>query len=119
MAPPSLHFNSEMQYNRRNGIMPREEETAVPAEHGKKMIEIKIRFFTDAIAPEGQVVPRQGWTCGVALVTPNSLHGITSLNHPIVFNTWSEMNVAIEKALIEANVKLRPYGRMQKYIIAE
>jgi hypothetical protein len=46
------------------------------AAQGEKMIEIKIRFWTDEIAAEpGKIVPKHAWTSGVVRIERNPSHG--------------------------------------------
>ena len=87
----------------------------VNAMHGKRMIEVKIRFWTNNIADvEGQIVPKRAWTSGVARMTPNDLHGIMKGQKPIAFNSLMQIPAAIEKVLRQNEIVLHP-GKM-KYI---
>ena len=57
--------------------MPREEIEALEATQGEKMIEIKLRFWTNKIAPEeGKVIPKHAWAAGVVRMERNRSHGI-------------------------------------------
>ena len=50
---------------------------AQEAEHGEKMIEIKLRFWTNDIAKQkGKIVPKNAWAAGVVRVERNDSHGI-------------------------------------------
>jgi hypothetical protein len=44
----------------------------------KKMIEIKVRFWTNDLAPEGAVLPKTARSSGVVRIESNAAHGITS-----------------------------------------
>ena len=68
-----------------------------PADHGEKMIEIKVRFWTDKIAEqEGHIVPKHARTSGVVRITRNKPHGIVP-NKPVPFNSLLDMGAAIEQ----------------------
>lgn len=94
-----------------------EEIEGVEASHGSKMLEVKVRFWTNAIAPDGRVKPKEGWTRGVVRVTPNAAHGIEPGDTaPIPFNSLMELPGKIEQALIDNGIILHPTGKVSKYI---
>jgi len=42
------------------------------AEHGQKMIEVKLRFWTNNLAGKsGQIIPKHAWSSGVVRIEPN------------------------------------------------
>ena len=85
------------------------------AVHGKKMIEVRVRFWTDDIADaEGRIIPKHCWDAGVVRISNNDAHGIKSLN-PIPFNSLLEILPKIEKALKEHNIKLHLCNKSKKY----
>ena len=88
------------------------------AKHGEKMIEVKIRFWTDGMAEsKGKVKPKHAWTSGVARMQRNKSHGIKSEEKPIPFNSLMEIGIAVEKCLIKHGITLHIAGnRMGKYI---
>jgi hypothetical protein len=87
------------------------------AEHGEKMIEVKIRFWTDEIAEaKGHVVAKHAWDSGVVRMERNSAHGITP-RKPVPFHSLLDVGRAIEKTLIEHGIHLHPSRRTRKYII--
>jgi len=50
---------------------------ALEAKHGKKMIEVSLRFWTNDISEEpGKVIPKHAWTSGVVRIQGNESHGI-------------------------------------------
>ena len=61
------------------------------AAHGNKMIEIRVRLWTDNIAQSGKgtVLPKHAWDAGVVLLQTNSAHGISGQN-PVPFNGFAE-----------------------------
>jgi hypothetical protein len=74
--------------------------TAKEAKHGQKMVELKVRFWTDAISAEkGKIIPKHAWAAGVVRMERNDAHEIVP-SDPIPFNTLLELNAVIEKALI-------------------
>jgi len=88
------------------------------AKHGQKMIEVKLRFWTDDIAKEhGKIIPKHSWSSGVVRIERNKAHGIVPGN-PKPFNSLLDVGAMIEKVLIEHGVKLHLSRRMQKYMTA-
>jgi hypothetical protein len=48
------------------------------AKHGQKMIEVKLRFWTNEIAEgDGMIRPKHAWASGVVRMERNAAHGIT------------------------------------------
>lgn len=88
------------------------------AKHGEKMIEIKIRFWTDDISGPGTVRPKHGWTAGVVRIQKNPTHGITP-KHPRPFNSLLEVGKAVEQVLKDHGIVLHVGGGMKKYISTE
>ena len=86
------------------------------ASHGEKMIEVKLRFWTNEIAGEsGKIKPRHAWTSGVARIERNDSHGIKPGN-PVPFNSLLEIGTAVEKVLIKHNITLHIGKNMNKYL---
>lgn len=86
------------------------------AKHGEKMIEVKIRFWTDDISDEkGKVVAKHAWTSGVVRIEGNKSHGITP-SKPLPFHSLLDVGAVVEKVLIEHGVVLRPSRKMSKYV---
>ena len=74
--------------------------------HGEKMIEIKVRFWTDNIAEtKGKIVPRHCWNSGVIRIERNDLHGIKPPS-PVPFNSLSEILPKIEKVLKQNKIQI-------------
>jgi hypothetical protein len=85
------------------------------AEHGEKMIEVKLRFWTNNIAEqEGAVIPKHAWSAGVVRIESNKTHGIVP-GKPQPFHSLLDVGSVIEKVLIEHGVRLRPSRKMKKY----
>ena len=81
------------------------------AKHGEKMVEVRVRFWTNDIADDkGKVVPKHAWSGGVVRTERNEAHGIVP-KPPIVFNSLGHLPDAIERCLIANGIKLHPGGR--------
>jgi hypothetical protein len=92
--------------------------SAREAKHGEKMIEVKIRFWTDDLSPKGTVIPKRGWTSGVVRMQANKAHGIQP-KHPIPFNSLLDLGTAIERTLKEHDIVLCVSRGMKKYMTCE
>jgi hypothetical protein len=96
-----------------------EKLTALEAKHGKKMIEVRVRFWTNKISPEpGKVIPKHAWTSGVVRVQGNESHGIVSGN-PQPFHSLLDVGAVIEDVLIEHGIVLHPGRQMKKYMATD
>lgn len=86
------------------------------ADPGERMIEIKLRFWTNDIANgKGEIVPKHAWDSGVVRIERNESHGITPGN-PLPFHSLLDVGRAIEKVLIDHQIVLHPGRRSKKYI---
>lgn len=89
---------------------------SLEAKQGEKMIEVKLRFWTNDIAPEpGKVVPRHAWTGGVVRMERNKSHGIAP-GSPRPFHTLLDVGAVVEKVLIDHGIVLHPTPKMKKYM---
>ena len=92
---------------------------ALEAMRGQKMIEVKLRFWTNSIADQkDQIIPRHAWTAGVVRMETNHSHGIKS-GTPKPFHSLLDVGSVIEEVLIEHDVVLHPSNKMCKYIDIE
>jgi hypothetical protein len=92
---------------------------ALEAKHGKKMIEIKVRFWTNNISSEpGKVIPKHAWASGVVHIQGNESHGIAPGN-PKPFHSLLDVGAIIEDVLIEHEIVLHPARRMKKYMVTD
>jgi hypothetical protein len=99
-----------------NAMTETEDAEGLEAIHGEKMIEVKLRFWTNNIAPErGKILPKHAWTHGVVRVERNNSHGIET-NDPLPFNSLLELGGVIEEALIKQGIVLHPSRKMRKYL---
>lgn len=86
------------------------------AKHGEKMIEIRLRFWTNGIAEEkGNIIPKQAWTSGVVSIDRNESHGIQPTN-PLPFHSLLDIGRVVEKVLITHDIILHPGNRDEKYL---
>ncbi len=100
--------------------MPIKSELAAKeAKHGQKMVEVKVRFWTDDLAAEkGKIVPKHAWTAGVVRIERNDSHEIAP-SQPVPFNSLLDLGTAIEKVLIQHGVVLHSSTKMKKYFAGE
>ncbi len=85
------------------------------ARHGEKMVEVKLRFWTNDIAPEeGKILPKHAWACGVVRVEPNKSHGLKP-KAPMPFHSLLDVGSVIEKLLIQQGIVLHVGRHMEKY----
>lgn len=100
-------------------MMVKSDIAARDAKHGQKMIEVKVRFWTDDMSAEtGKIIPKHAWASGVVRVERNEAHGVTP-SAPIPFNSLLDLGVSIEKALVQHGIVLHPSRKMRKYFSAE
>ena len=86
------------------------------AKYGEKMIEVKVRFWTNDIAKgEGQIKPKHAWTSGVIRMERNESHDVIPM-YPRPFNSLMEVPAVIEKVLVEHGITLHLDRKMRKYI---
>lgn len=90
--------------------------TAKPAVQGEKMIEVRVRFWTDDIAPKkGEIIPKHALTSGVVNVERNESHGIKPIRW-LPFHSLLDLGAVIEKTLIAQGIVLHVGAKMGKYI---
>ena len=89
------------------------------AKQGEKMIEVKLRFWTNDISEEqGKVIPKNAWASGVVRIERNNSHGIEP-SVPLPFHSLLDVGSVIEKVLIEHGIILHPSRKMKKYFLGE
>jgi hypothetical protein len=100
--------------------MARKDEVAsLEAKHGQKMIEVKVRFWTNDISKEqGKINPRHAWSSGVVRIERNPTHGIKPCS-PRPFHSLLDVGGVIERVLIEHGIVLHPSRTMRKYTAQE
>jgi hypothetical protein len=92
---------------------------AKKAKHGEKMIEVKIRFWTDEIAGErNKIIPKHAWSSGVVRIERNEAHDISPAAG-IPFNSLLDLGIAVEKTLLAHGIVLHPSRKMRKYFRAK
>ena len=86
------------------------------AKHGKRMIEVRVRFWTNDLADgKGRIRPRHAWGAGVVRMEPNDAHEIAG-GEPIPFNSVAEIPAKLEKLLIDHGVTIHKSSRMKRYM---
>lgn len=89
------------------------------AAQGNKMIEIRVRLWTNDLAGgKGKIRPKHAWSSGVVRMSANPAHGIRP-QKPRLFNSTAELSGVIERVLIEHGVRLHPTRLLQKLIATE
>ena len=89
------------------------------AQQGEKMIEIRIRFWTNDLAESpGNILPKQAWSSGMVIMDRNKSHGIVPKD-PIPFHTLMDLTSVIEKALIAHDITLHSSRKMKKYFASD
>jgi hypothetical protein len=89
---------------------------AAEARHGERMIEVRLRFWTNDIAEgDGMIIPKHAWSSGVVRIQPNASHGIQP-SSPRPFHSLLDVGAVIERVLIEYGIKLHPSRRMKRYL---
>jgi hypothetical protein len=100
-------------------MVKKQRTESVKATQGEKMIEVKIRLWTNDIAPnKGDVIPKHAWASGVVMIERNNTHSIEPKN-PKPFHSLLDVGSIIEKVLIEHEIMLHPGKKMKKYIAEE
>ena len=90
-----------------------EEKEAV---HGQKMIEVKIRFWTnDIVTSDGKIIPKHAWSAGVVRIEKNKAHSIVP-DKPLPFHSLLDIGAVVEKCLINHGIVLHPGKKMAKYV---
>lgn len=88
----------------------------IRAPHGKKMIGVEVRFWTNNLAAKGKIVPRSGrWAAssGYRATKCMELRPV-GLGHST--HSWRS-RPPIERVLIEHGVRLHPSRKIRKYIV--
>jgi len=93
----------------KDGIAARE------AKHGEKMVEIKVRFWTDGIEEAGRILPMHAWSSGVVRIKGNKSHSIAP-GRPRPFNSLMELGSVIERVIIEHGIVLHHSDKTRKYM---
>ena len=92
--------------------MPRQQ---VKANKNERMIELKLRFWTNGIARgSGYIKPKHAWSSGVIRMERNNSHSIRPAN-PRPFRSLLDIGVVVEKVLIAHGIVLHPSEQMRRY----
>ena len=89
---------------------------AKEAKFGEKMLEVKVRFWTNDLADvPGKIIPKHAWASGVVRMAANKSHGIKPQN-PVPFNYLMDLLYIVEKVLIKHGITLHSSDQMSKYL---
>lgn len=93
-------------------------EISREAKHGEKMIEIKVRFWTNKLSDQkDSVVPKHCWDSGVVRITPNKSHEIKA-HKPIPFRSLADIPRAIEDCITQAGLTIHADYYSCKYVVS-
>lgn len=96
--------------------MAKSEASAREAAQGERMIEIKVRFWTNRLAVgRGRILPKHAWTSGVVRMERNKTHGIVP-DSPEPFHSLLDLPAVLERVLVRHEITLHPSRRMSKLI---
>lgn len=88
----------------------------IKANQNERMIEVKLRFWTNNIANgKGRVKPKHAWSSGVVRMERNDTHGIKP-GSPTPFHSLLDVGAMVERVLIGHGIVLHPSPRMRKYV---
>ncbi len=87
------------------------------AEHGEKMIEVQIRFWTNKLAKgKGNILPKHCRASGVVKIQSNKVHGIKAIS-PLPFHSLMDITYVMEKVFIECGITVHTGRKMIKYLV--
>ena len=94
------------------GVAREKQQSVEPraAKHGEKMLEVRLRFWTNNMAPGGKIIPKHAWTRGIVTVQRNEAHGIIPTKDT-KFNSLLGLTAAIEAVFKQHGIKLVPSRR--------
>ena len=91
-----------------------EDSHSLKANHGEKMIEFKVRFWTNDIADtQGHILPKHCWPAGMVYASKNDSHGIKS-SRKMPFHSLDEVQKAIEQAMEDVGIKVHESTKTPK-----
>ncbi len=88
--------------------------TTRKAASGEKMIEVKLRFWTNGIAMGGKIKPKHAWDSGVVRMEPNASHGIKP-KRPKPFHSLGNAASGVEDVLIAHGIELHSGRKSKKF----
>ena len=90
--------------------------TTGAAKTGRKMITLRISFFTDEIASDkNSVIPKEAWDIGEVLMEANENHGIKPLPSKL-FNSIFELPSKVAEVLTDHDITLHTSSKTKKLI---
>jgi len=89
------------------------------AQQSERMIEIKVRFWTNDLAEgKGVILPKHAQSSGVVRIERNKSHGIIP-QKPLPFHSLMDLTSVIEKVLVAQGITLHSSRKMKKYFEPE
>jgi hypothetical protein len=84
------------------------------AERNEKMIELRIRFWTNDISEiKGEIIPKHSWDSGVVYMERNKSHQIQPEKKLQHFHSLKELPVVIKEVLIRHGIQLHNSKRSE------
>ena len=91
-----------------------ESTRSAEARRGEKMIEVRVRFWTNDIAEtKGHILPKHCWPAGTVYASKNDSHGIKG-SRTMPFNSLDEVQSAIEHAMEDVGIKVHESKKTPK-----
>ena len=92
-------------------VKPKERD----ANWGQRMIEVKVRFWTDDIATQrGKIIQKECWDSGVVRIARNKTHGIVPIE-PIPFNSLLDLPAKMEQLFLKSGIKIHLGRSSRRY----
>lgn len=111
-APDTNHTERSTPMDTTTVTAP-DEPKAAP---GERMIELRVRFWTDGLAHNpGHVIPKHAWTSGMVHVTANDSHDLHA-GQDTPFNSLLDLPGVIAQVLREHGIVLHPSQRDKKFL---
>ena len=90
------------------------------ANYGEKMIEVRVRFWTDEITNTPKVIlPKHAWDYGYVEIAANTSHGLKQSGSSVKFGSVLELPQAIADLLVQEGVQLHIGAKLGKLITCE
>jgi hypothetical protein len=88
------------------------------AEWGSRMVEVRVRFWTDKIADggKGMILPKHAWDSGEIRIASNKAHGIHP-GEPLTFNSLAEVPAKLEKLFVQEGIQIHLGKRQRRYLV--
>ena len=85
------------------------------AKHGEKMIEVRVRFWTNNLVKKHKLMPRHAWDNGTVGMDSNKSHRIQPKS-PMPFNSLLDLPSVLAKVLVQHGVTLHAGRKLRKLV---